>query len=271
MGASVKCSNCNFQGRYDSSEIINIGTSFVPQFEVYCHNCKSPIISEEIVESIKPQYLLSKKTQGELISEIASLLSQKKLPEIILQDYLKKEYKQYGFTDIEGPFNKGPDFKVILGGKCKWLEVETDADNYKKHGHHLSRNFDKVELLFYLYDYKDDSKSQYILPQAHIKTDIIHFKEWFYKRINRKDYVQNILERFNAIYNEYARIYLNEFCDKRDSDMNICPNCSSCAYNNEEWIIDYTDKFLKINSEIIHSERFDFNKITSKKLHEVFD
>lgn len=120
-------------------------------------------------------------------------------------------------------------------------------------------------------DYSNDNKYHHILPQVHINANVIHFKDWFYEKIDQKYYVQNIMERFNAIYNEYARIYLNEFCDKRDDDMAIYPNCDSCAYKNEEWLIDCTNRFLSINPDILQSDKYDFNKVTYNKLHEIFN
>ncbi len=67
--------------------------------------------------------------------------------EMALQHYARENPRDLGFADARGPFAKGPDLHVKVKRRWVHAEVEVQAVNYVKHGHHADPNFANVEIL----------------------------------------------------------------------------------------------------------------------------
>ena len=52
-----------------------------------------------------------------------------------LQLYFKGHFEKYGFKDVAGPFNVGPDFFGMYKGKRVAIEIETESRNFIYHKH----------------------------------------------------------------------------------------------------------------------------------------
>lgn len=57
------------------------------------------------------------------------------LKEYWYQQYVKAHPDEFGFTNLEGPFDTGPDFAGTIQGKHVRIEVERDYLSYFYHGH----------------------------------------------------------------------------------------------------------------------------------------
>ena len=90
--------------------------------------------------------------------------------EDIIQKYLKENYEMYGFTEISGPFKRGPDFKGKIKNRNVRIEVENTIDDYFKHGHHKDPRFDDVSILivFINYGVSKDLKRTIFYSQIHL-------------------------------------------------------------------------------------------------------
>jgi hypothetical protein len=65
----------------------------------------------------------------------AEQLAADALQERWAQRYVQEEFARLGFTKVEGPFNRGPDYRVFHKRRWLWAEVETRWKNYLLHGH----------------------------------------------------------------------------------------------------------------------------------------
>lgn len=143
-----------------------------------------------------------------------------------IQEYVRKHYKNLGFSKVEGPFSHGPDFRVARKTRWAWAEVETRWKNYGEHGHHLDPSFREVKYLI-LYD-QENPPSRYAaqLPPEIIHLDHVHFLDWFARVVAKPQMAQFRLDLIAAAMREY---WVEICCDK-ERDMATCPDCDSCAY-----------------------------------------
>lgn len=268
MAAIVECNHCGKTGRYDKFDIHNIGTKFVPLFVVKCYFCGNQITMGETKDSLNDDPLsFPTTTKEQMINELTILINRKKLPELLLQKYFTNEYKFYCYDGIKGPFPKGPDFIVIKDGAEIQLELETDIFNYIIHKHHESDSFKNAEILAYL-TYNERIEYYKNVPKTFLQFDKDHFFLWCWKQYEDRFLVANLVQRIEFIYDEYIRIFAQVLCDRKDSDMAICPNCSDCAYFGEEFVISSTNKYLKTYPEILTNNKFDFKSVTRDSLIE---
>lgn len=63
-----------------------------------------------------------------------------------LQVYVKENYQKLGFESIEGPFDRGYDFRAVFDGERVVVEAETKARNFVYHNH----NHHEVDFLIVL-------------------------------------------------------------------------------------------------------------------------
>ena len=57
------------------------------------------------------------------------------LKELWYQQYVKTHPGEFGLTDLEGPFESGPDFRGTLNQKPVTIDIEKDYLSYVQHGH----------------------------------------------------------------------------------------------------------------------------------------
>lgn len=67
--------------------------------------------------------------------------------EMALQHYVMENPGDLGFEGARGPFPTGPDLHIQIEGRWAKAEVEVDAANYIKHGHHKDPKFTAVRFL----------------------------------------------------------------------------------------------------------------------------
>jgi hypothetical protein len=113
----------------------------------------------------------------------AEQLNADALQERWAQRYLKEEFTSLGFTKVEGPFNRGHDYRVLH--KRRWLqaEVETRWENYRRHGHHLNPAFDGVEYLILLSAKTPPPDALDHLPPRIVHINLQHFLAWYEKAV----------------------------------------------------------------------------------------
>ena len=112
-----------------------------------------------------------------------------------VQMYVKENYRKLGFSTLEGPFDRGPDFQVTYEGCETYAEVEVCCDNYVKHGHPDDSRFNPdVAILIVLerIDPSDEIKDQ--LPKRIIHLDTEDFEKW-YCRATREYAIQKEKEQ----------------------------------------------------------------------------
>jgi hypothetical protein len=145
-----------------------------------------------------------------------------------VQLYFAEHYIKYGFSDIEGPFDNGPDFEGKYQGKKVKIEIEKDIKNYITHKHHENENF-KNAILVILNNAELAEEERNKLPETIIELDYKHFEEWYlpkgYEYANKK--------RADELLDYIADIFQSRFvanCKDADRDMSSCPDCNLCAY-----------------------------------------
>lgn len=74
-----------------------------------------------------------------------------KFREYWLQRYIKDNYEKLGLHDLEGPFDKGYDFRGTYKGRKVIIEAETESRNFILHRHKA----DEVDILITLSDSYD--------------------------------------------------------------------------------------------------------------------
>jgi hypothetical protein len=145
-----------------------------------------------------------------------------KLKEKWAQRYVTEHYERLGFAKVQGPFNRGPDFKVFRAKRWQWAEVETRWRNYLEHGHQRSSAFKNTEFLILLSPEHPRPDCRAELPPRIVHIDLNHFLEWF------TAIQQNSIRR-NAIAGEMQAHWVT-ICPDKERDMAVCPNCHECPY-----------------------------------------
>ena len=159
---------------------------------------------------------------------LAARLENEEFEEKWAQQYLKENYAKFGFEKIEGPFSKGPDFRVMVKRRWHWAEVEVRWQNYLKHKHHLSRDFENVEFLILLSSVLPTGAQRDSLPRQVRHIDHTHFAPWFEVAFIPE---KNKL-RVTAVSGMMQKHWLS-ICPDVERDMATCPECSDCAYFGE--------------------------------------
>lgn len=149
-----------------------------------------------------------------------------------IQMYVKENYKKLGFSNLEGPFDIGPDFKAIHNKKQVLIETERNWESYILHKHYEDEKYKDVKILVVLTPAKPTAELKNRLPKKIIYIDIEDFVEWW--RPKAKDYsiAKRIKLIIDLIAGEFQRRYVKN-CQDKERDMATCPDCDTCAYFGE--------------------------------------
>lgn len=276
MGCWATCEKCKETNRYSTLEIENHGTAWHQIWTVKCANCGHMITMDM---GPNPMYdeseIKLKEIDSEQVTEIVLGKSWRDqfekgeqrahdsdIRESWIQEYIKENHSKYGIKKIKGPFNHGPDFKGFYKGKWIMIEVERDCSCYTKHQHHLSDTFDNCKLLIVLNPKEPSDLLREKLPKDIINIDIddfIRFWEPKEKILAQQDRGSAV---FSLIKGDFIRRYLF-YCDDKDRDMAICPNCLNCAYyfDGDISFFNITMKFLAYLDQPIISDSFKLSDI----------
>lgn len=290
MKTELICKKCNHQDFYEKYDCKNIGTSFSPVWAVKCNNCSEYILTSEDSENNdfpknKDLKLSRDKESGGIIiaTDKETPINSKPnaferaetgdIKEYWIQQYFLEFHADYGFKEIDGPFDIGPDFQTKNG---IGIEVERKWDFYLKHKHHESKNFSKVEYLAVLSPEKPKPDKLQYLPREIIYLDIDKFVPWF--RIKCKEFMENksveiekeqLSLRIELFANEFTKRYI-EICPDKSREMATCPNCQTCAYESEINFIDWSIDYLIENEIMIFDDDYSLGDINYKTLNDFF-
>jgi hypothetical protein len=153
-----------------------------------------------------------------------------------LQQYIKQNPQQFGFTNINGPNEVGPDFQATVNGELVDVEAEVRCLNYTKHGHHKNKAFANVRIMIVLEGKEPPARTRDKYPEKIVHVDKIHFERWYeeaarhYALQKEKDqlHVKNVA-RLQVITDAFHRRWLEE-CPDKARDMATCPECEGCPY-----------------------------------------
>ncbi len=129
--------------------------------------------------------------------------------EIWLQKYLKENYRQFGFTQLHGPYNYGADFKGVYADKPVKIEVEWDYADYIKHKHSLK--FAEILVVATLEPVSQVIKEK--LPPVIINVDRETVINWANPRIiskSEEDYHSYAWRRFSRSLLDLYANYLKQ-------------------------------------------------------------
>jgi len=82
------------------------------------------------------------------LQEVIRRAEEGNFPEHWLQLYIKDNFNKLGFDSLEGPFDRGYDFRGVYQGKTVVVEAETQSKNFLYHKH----DPDEVDILIVLKD-----------------------------------------------------------------------------------------------------------------------
>ncbi|MBB5318012.1 hypothetical protein [Tunturibacter empetritectus] len=159
----------------------------------------------------------------------AEQVNEDALQERWAQQYLKEEFTRLGFTKVEGPFNRGPDYRVFHKRRWLWAEVETQWKNYFKHGHHENPAFDDVEYLILLSSETPSPDALAYLPPRILHIDRQHFLAW-YEKAAAPELLGKEFGARAAIVAGAMQHHWTTICSDVDRDDATCPDCDSCGY-----------------------------------------
>lgn len=191
-----------------------------------------------------------------------------KLEERWTQDYVKSEFKHLGFTKIEGPFPRGPDFRVMQKNRWAWAEVETRWQRYFEHGHDGSPAFVNVKYLIILSDAIPPEEKRKMLPPNIIYINHDRFCPWFESASRKKmdDF------RIMAVANRMQEHFLT-LCSDTERDGATCPHCNECCYFGEGLQQEATPLFGRVAagfialSAIDKNNEVDLRRIDAESVH----
>jgi hypothetical protein len=201
----------------------------------------------------------------------AEQLNADALKERWAQRYLKEEFICLGFTKVDGPFNRGPDYRVLHKRRWLWAEVETRWKNYLRHGHHENPAFDGVEFLILLSAETPPPDALGHLPPRIVHINRQHFLGW-YERAAAPELLGREFGARVAIVAGAMQQHWTTICSDIDRDMATCPACDSCAYFGDggfgeatPFYQDMAAKFL-ISIGLTDTGRADLGKIKTAPL-----
>jgi len=237
MGLTAICENCDKPHRYDSSEINNAGTIWHPIWTVTCPHCGHVLRFDHGNIEGFDLARISRSREGVSVkraSQVKGYERAKKgdIREYWIQGYVKDNFKKLGFSQIKGPFNKGPDFNGVYQGKGVIIEVERTCQSFIEHGHHKDPRFKDVDILIILSPTELPEDLKRLLPKTIVTIDIDDFVEYWHPRARdyaRAKEVEGILD---LIAGEFQRRFVQD-CTDKNRDMATCPECSLCPYFGE--------------------------------------
>lgn len=292
MEYKVTCTSCKKSGLYDKSEVENIGTFATPIFAVRCHHCDKFIKTES--GDSKKKFPKNKdivlerdlETGGVKIGRRNKKIGLNKkgnaveradkgdIREYWAQQFFKEHFKDYGFKNVNGPFDVGPDFTTVGG---IGIEIERTWRNYIDHGHPTNENFDKVKYLIVLSSAKPRADKLHLLPEKILYIDRDKFVPWFRESCRRfvenkekERQQQQLTLRIELIKGEFYKRWLF-VCPDKDRDMAACPSCQGCAYEPEFDFFEWATEFVFYYDHSIWDEEFSFGQIKPKDLDDFFN
>jgi hypothetical protein len=293
MGTFVTCNKCNNSDRYSSYEIRNVGTFAHPIWSVSCHFCNSLIKNESDPSDFPKNSDLifdrDKETSGILISKKGNVpqvndkgnaferAENSDIREYWIQLYFKEFYQEFGFNNIEGPFDIGPDFTTTQHKKIIGVEIERDWQSYINHKHHLSDSFKNVEYLIVLNPNKPTDDKIKLLPTNILFIEIEKFVPWF--KIKCKEYSEKKTKEnkeqqlpllFELIKGEFQKRYIQN-CQDKNREMATCPFCNNCAYEPEYDFMEFAIEFIVKYEHPIYNEDFSLGSINPQHLDYFFN
>jgi len=222
MGVVAGCDNCKELDRYDSGEIYEL---LLGSWYVNCSKCENPIL----INSFDMSTSSIEYKKG---ADPEDRARKSDIKEYWIQQYFKENYHSYsGFSDLEGPFDTGPDFRGKINGEETYIEIERDCSCYLKHKHHLDKRFDKVSALVVLSRYDKDEELE-PLPKYIVYLDIPDFVQWFKPRAKEYAIKKQQMHVVNRLGNYFKTLYVKD-CSDKERDMAVCPNCELCPYFGE--------------------------------------
>jgi hypothetical protein len=183
-------------------------------------------------------------------NSLTARLAAEALPELWAQKYVQEEYLRLGFSNVEGPFRLGPDFRVRDKRGWALAEVETRWQNYFQHEHHLNREFDRVKYLILLSADVPPDKKRPSLPRSIIHIDRRHFLAWFKPHDAREAQRRRLRLRAEVIVGAMHN-HWTEICSDVDRNDSTCPNCDDCAYFGEGIFGEATPFFRKLANQYL--------------------
>jgi len=151
-----------------------------------------------------------------------------------LQQYVRERFRTLGFAAVEGPFDTGPDFRVRIGKKWAWAEVETTWRHYLEHGHPKQPRFRDVAFLITLDETISGSTPELAqLPKRHVRVKLSVFQRWYRPRgrVYRERKIRHA--KLLILSREFHSRFLVA-CPETEGDMAACPSCHLCPYFPDE-------------------------------------
>lgn len=194
-------------------------------------------VLEKLIASSKPIDSIGKS------SDIPERVQANTVLEKWVQRYISQHPDQLGLSNLQGPFQTGPDFRGTYQDRNIWIEAEVWSKNYVRHGHHEDSRWNKVELLIVLESEDPGETIRQYLPREILHIDKAHFTPWYQEAIREhalrkapQDAADHLRFQTTFRLDRIAeRIHHNwlEACPHTERDMAMCPYCDSCAYFGE--------------------------------------
>lgn len=210
---------------------------------------------EEFIRASSPRLKRYQDPDDDLVElkiqpNAAQRLWDDKLEERWAQRYVKEEFKRLGFSKIDGPYGRGPDFRVSRKRLWALAEVEIRWQNYRQHGHHLNPAFDRVEYLILLSAEAPSPDMRPKLPPQIIYIDREHFLTWFQSALEPEMRDNRNSMRIAVLAGE-MQDYWTTICSDIQREMSTCPNCDACAYFGEGMFGEATPFFRELAAQFI--------------------
>jgi hypothetical protein len=186
-------------------------------------------------ESVMQRQSLSARRQEDGTVELrpqlspAEQLAADALQERWAQRYVHEEFVRLGFSKVEGPFNRGPDYRVLYKRRWLWAEVETRWKNYLAHRHPVNPAFNSTEFLILLSAEAPPQSTLDHLPRRIVHIDRDHFLSWYEKAAKPELLGKEFGIRVGVIAGAMQR-HWTTICSDVDREMSTCPDCDNCAY-----------------------------------------
>jgi hypothetical protein len=207
----------------------------------------APMLDRALEDGCRPR---SRGTIAERVRELRVI-------EWWLQQYVEHNHRKLGFIEVEGPFDAGPDFIVILkNGRRVETEVEVRWKNYVQHKHHTNPRFAKVGIIIALESDNPSPEIRKLLPKKLIRVDKRDFTKWYraaaraYARKKEKERPARVaMAKIRNVAGEFHSRYVSS-CGDKERDMAVCPDCDTCPYFGEpgeasQTFLELAAKFLR--------------------------
>lgn len=168
------------------------------------------------------------------------------------QQYVKEHFARLGFSKVDGPFHRGPDYRFTYKRRWVWAEVETRWRNYLRHGHHGNPAFDDVKYLILLSAEAPTPDALKYLPPKIVHIDQQHFLGWYVKAAQSELLGKEFGTRVDIVAGEMQH-HWTTICSDVDREMANCPDCDSCAYFGDGRSGEATAFYRNLASQLLSS------------------